>query len=485
MVMLKEKQSVYVGHNGIVAGKLTMPTDDQSTWQWDSYGTVASEIVEGRNPGELPFMITNLRPEGWLADVLDWKKGGHKTYIEESIRLLSNIVIGNSEECITEVVRDNHSVRLRDHISDDLVFEGYYDGPKERMTTHFNTRVGNNWDNPLMPRFSGYEIKLPMNLSKVGDDVVLTPAYGRAFTHIAKYGNEGPIRSTSPATEWMSLQLSKACGLETEDFALMDVNKGSSYALIVERFDIVDSTDADREAVLMNDFCTTLRTSTENKYDHTIEEVADALMEVSTSPEEDARALFTRVALAYFSRDNDMHLKNISVLKTRNNETDDISVRLAPTYDSVPSMIYPTEHRNRDVLTGEVTYDYMDNTDQSLSLNGKYSDLDEDDFLTLSNRLKIPEEEAVKIIEDTARTCASESVKILRNLPDLLSRHPETVFALTRAATEIVNNAESYLVEDFSYLLDFDERAWSHKELASFTSGFGSTFQDMPTVAAQ
>ena len=490
MIRLKDEESVYVGHNGIVAGKLTMPSEDPSTWQWDSHGTIASTILEGRNPGEVPFFLTNLRPEGWLADVLEWKEGDHKSYVEESIRLLSNVVIGSSEKCIDAVVRDCHTTRLADHTSEDRVFKGYYDGPKERMTPHFNKRVGNNWRNPLMPRFSGYEVKLPMNLSIVEGDAVLSPAYGSAFTHIAKFGNEGPIRSTSPATEWMSLQLSEACGLETESFALIDVNKGSSYALIVERFDLVDKANADKEAILMNDFCTTLRVKTEAKYDHSIEEVADVMMQMSTSPEEDARALFKRVALAYFTRDNDMHLKNISLLKSRDNETGEISIRLAPTYDSVPSMIYPTEQKQRDLLTGEVTFDYISNDEQSISINGKHGGredaLTEEDFLTLSERLGIPEEEAIETVEEIARTCVSESVRILNNLPEILAQDPTTVFALARAATEIVNNAESYLCDDFSDILDYDDRVWGHKQLSSFIAEFGSRGQQAaPIMAAQ
>jgi serine/threonine-protein kinase HipA len=162
----------------------------------------------------------------------------------------------------------------------------------------------------------------------------------------------------------MSLSLGRSAGFEVPDFSLVAMPDEMPPALIVERFDIRTS-EHDNRRMAMEDFCSLLDLPPEDKYKGTIEQAGRALRGISTRPNDDLLLLLKRAVFAWLIADGDMHLKNMAVLKTA--MPDDIvfrSVRMAPLYDAVTTVVFPNLEHDR----------------MALKLNGKDSRLKLADF---------------------------------------------------------------------------------------------------------
>jgi serine/threonine-protein kinase HipA len=135
-------------------------------------------------------------------------------------------------------------------------------------------------------------------------------------------------------------------------------------ALIVERFDIRESLN-DSRMLALEDFCSMLELSTQDKYKGTMERVARAIRPLSTAPEEDLLIVLKRALFAWLIADGDMHLKNMALLKIAEpGEQKFRSVRIAPLYDAVTTRVFP-----------RLKHDHL-----ALKLNGKDDKLRRADF---------------------------------------------------------------------------------------------------------
>jgi serine/threonine-protein kinase HipA len=79
-----------------------------------------------------------------------------------------------------------------------------------------------------------------------------------------------------PVPEWLCLALGRSAGFEVPETALVDMPDGVPPALPVERFDIRTG-EAGRRRIGLEDFCSILGVSAEDKYKGTIERMAYAL----------------------------------------------------------------------------------------------------------------------------------------------------------------------------------------------------------------
>ncbi len=394
---------------------------------WQSANTPLARFLENSHPGELPNTFKYLQPEGWLAGVLEGKN-----YIELGVRFLSNLtIIEEGSYSLDKIGIDTLHAHLRDSTADGT-FTGTYHGPSAaQFSEGYEKHLSGLWNNSLMPKFSGAQVKLPVSLlpDENGGQVIL-PAVHTPFSHILKVPREG-FYASLPAVEWMGLELARRAGLETADHALVEMPNGMAPALIVERFDIPHVEDELRHLTRISDFCNLTDLSPRfNKYETDVSVCFQALEAQSSDPEADRIALFKRIALSHYILDADMHLKNISVLKTIDRETGDVNVRLSPAYDAMTTMIYP-ELSDR---TSALHFD--PDPDQGGRCAKPYDS--RSDLIVIAGMNGIPWEQADAILDEISQSVVDNAVDIARNPPEVLKSHPACLHALKCAATEIV-----------------------------------------------
>jgi serine/threonine-protein kinase HipA len=120
----------------------------------------------------------------------------------------------------------------------------------------------------------------------------------------------------------------------------------------------------------MEDCCQLSDFLTENKYKGSYEKIGKLFAKYCTNREQDLLNYFELVLFAYLTGNNDMHLKNFSLLHS------DEGISLCPAYDLVNvNLVNPA-----------------DKEDLALTLNAKKKKLKLTDFITLADSLNIPGE---------------------------------------------------------------------------------------------
>lgn len=369
-----------VAWHGLVIGSLS---HDGFEWRWTQTrnGPVLPPVVRQTLPGKLPPFIVSLLPEGWLEAVL--KDRDERALLRSGKRYVSNITIASSAEELASLPADLLRTKLADH-SKDGIFAGTYAGPgRSTIEKDFEHRLAALYARPDMPRLSGVQIKAPMRLAADG---TLSPSAGVPFTHILKPAGTGGFAHL-PLVEWVGLTLSRSIGLPTPATALVAMPDDLPPALLVERFDIRNHAD-DRRMLAMEDMCSVLDLTPDEKYTGTIERVARALRALSSEPEEDLLILLRRVLFAWLIADGDMHLKNMALLKTAQ-EGDAVfrAVRLAPVYDALTTRVFPGLEHDR----------------MALKLGGKDEHLKRADFVAVATLAGLRAGDANAVIDDVVR----------------------------------------------------------------------------------
>lgn len=406
--------------------------------QWQGHAPELFHLFDVGNCYEEPAVINNMQPEGWLFDVLNYRD--QWDYLENGLAFLSNLRIvapDKEDEFLSLAPRDTLKGRLQDFSAENGVFSGQYLGPsQEGIHQSMSQSVAAFWNDRAMPRLSGAQMKLPMCLHEDGR---LVPAKGGgdSFTHILKLpggGNagklptEGNLRSIG-ALEWFCLRVSEKVGINTAGHTLVPLPHGLPPAVLVERFDIPENKDDSRQ-VLMQDLCSLAKISSHEKDTGSIEKCASLVKKVSTNWEQDKLALFDRVVLSYALRDGDMHCKNLSVLKTVDGPDFAAgSVRFAPAYDIVSTVVY----KKADQMM--------------LPLNGKKEGFSDKTWEYFGKILGMDGSAACGRAKALMESIAEEAVALCRTLPPEITAHPDCIYALQRATTEIVDLASKSGVE--------------------------------------
>lgn len=167
-----------------------------------------------------------------------------------------------------------------------------------------------------------------------------------------------PLFPSLPENEDVTMRLAAAAGITTPLHGLIYAVDGS-LSYLVRRF---DRRDRKPDRVPMEDFAQLTARSRETKYDSSLERVITAVERYCTFPRVELSRLFRRVLFCFLVGNEDMHLKNYSVI------TEGRVVRLAPAYDLLNTTLVlgdeavesalPIDGKNRG-LTRRLLVDYV------------------------------------------------------------------------------------------------------------------------------
>ncbi len=177
------------------------------------------------------------------------------------------------------------------------------------------------------------------------------------FTIVGLWGEyilkpQAKLYSNLPEIEDLTMHLAEISKIKTVKHSLIKLKSGQ-LAYITKRIDRYDG-----QKLHMEDMCQLTERLTEHKYKGSHEQVAKAIKKYTANPGLDLTDYYELVLFCFLTGNNDMHLKNFSLLK-RNQNYD-----LCPAYDLVASEL---------VVEG-------DDEDLALNLNGKKKKLKRKDF---------------------------------------------------------------------------------------------------------
>jgi serine/threonine-protein kinase HipA len=158
-----------------------------------------------------------------------------------------------------------------------------------------------------------------------------------------------------PELEDCTMKMAKVCGLQTVPHTLFYLQDGTLCYL-------TKRVDRSRNGMYhMEDMCQLTERLTEDKYKGSHEQVAKALLKYSDTPVLDVTNFYEYVLFSFLTGNADMHLKNFSLLETveKNKYT------LSPAYDMLSTALVNKK----------------DTEELALTLNGKKSKLNYNDFL--------------------------------------------------------------------------------------------------------
>lgn len=168
-----------------------------------------------------------------------------------------------------------------------------------------------------------------------------------------------------PEIEALSMLLVQACGIATVPFTLIPLKDGE-LAYLTRRIDRT----ANAEKYPMEDACQFTKRLTEHKYRGSYEQIAKGIIDYAQNPLLEVVKFYEQVIVSFLIGNNDMHLKNFSLIAFKNNQ-----YQLAPAYDMVAvNLLIPD-----------------DPEELALNLNGKKIKLKQSDFNEALSKAQIPE----------------------------------------------------------------------------------------------
>lgn len=300
---------------------------------WDYHQKPGLRIALSEHDGQgfegtnLPYFIESLMPESWL--------GMNSTEFNEfdpncGDRYLSNIVLRPAHRK-TPVIVDYRDGALTNFLTDKHEFSGRISSELSDFTgrNDMNSMYGCLVEDYQAPKMSGAQVKLPAFLDANG---VLQSAIGRSFTHIVKLPFKNLASQSMGTMEWFCSLIGKRCGLPFETFALGKINHFGPV-FIAERFDIRTTPD-DNRTILAEDMCSVLGVRRRDREGLDMIDVFNAVLDKSSAPDEDARTLLKHIVFSWLVSNDDLHLKNMMVVKESDaSMKKKTSVRLSPLYD--------------------------------------------------------------------------------------------------------------------------------------------------------
>jgi serine/threonine-protein kinase HipA len=208
---------------------------------------------------------------------------------------------------------------------------------------------------------TGVQPKLSVNLSKeVGKNrLTLVGLWGQ---YILKPQNEE--FPSMPETEDLTMHLASIFKIRTSQHALIPTTEGK-LAYITKRF------DRDKgKKIHVEDLCQISGFLTEQKYKSSYEKAGKLISTYCTNKGLDTLNFFELVLFCYLTGNNDMHLKNFTLI-----HHSDRTVSLSPAYDLLNvNLIFPA-----------------DSEELALTLNGKKRRITKKDFDKFASSLDLPE----------------------------------------------------------------------------------------------
>ena len=168
-----------------------------------------------------------------------------------------------------------------------------------------------------------------------------------------------------PENEDLTMHLAEVAGLKTAQHSLIRL-ADDSLGYLTRRMD----RDAKGYKLPMEDFCQLTERQTEYKYRSSYEQVAKAIARYSTVPQLDVVNYYEEVIFCWLTGNNDMHLKNFSLLSLGEGRYE-----LSPAYD----------------LLNVVIVNPADTEELALTLNGKKCRISRKDFIEAAGKAGISE----------------------------------------------------------------------------------------------
>ncbi|MCB9256636.1 MAG: HipA domain-containing protein [Chitinophagales bacterium] len=197
---------------------------------------------------------------------------------------------------------------------------------------------------------TGVQAKLSLGLSENSSEPEKFTIVGLWGEYILK--PQTKMYASLPEIEDLTMHLAELSKLKTVEHSLIRLKSGE-VAYITKRIDRINGGKRH-----MEDMCQITERLTEHKYKGSYEQIAKAIKKYSSNSGLNVINFFELVLFSFLTGNNDMHLKNFSLLK-RNSEYD-----LCPAYDLVASEL---------VVDG-------DDEDLALNLNGKKKKIKRIDF---------------------------------------------------------------------------------------------------------
>lgn len=188
------------------------------------------------------------------------------------------------------------------------------------------------------------KLSVKLNLAKESFEIA-----ERAGTFILKSPHQ--TFQELPQVEDLTMKLAQKVGIETPIHGLI-YNIDGSLSYIIKRF------DRNHQKIAVEDFAQLLGQTRETKYDSSTEKIVAVINKHCTSPEREREKLFKIVLFNFLIGNEDMHLKNFSLIRHNN------KVELSPAYDLV----------NTTIITNS-------KEEIALPLRGKKSRLNYSDFI--------------------------------------------------------------------------------------------------------
>jgi serine/threonine-protein kinase HipA len=207
---------------------------------------------------------------------------------------------------------------------------------------------------------TGVQPKLSVTLEKAreGNRLTIVGLWGE---YILKPQHDGYHQM--PETEDLTMHIAAVFKIPVCKHTLLKASDGS-MVYMSKRFDRDNG-----KKIHMEDLCQLSEFQTENKYKGSYERAGKIISQYCTNTGLDTLNYFELVLFSYLSGNNDMHLKNFSVLYTGT------GIELSPAYDLLNvNLVNP-----------------KDTEEMALTLNGKKSRLNLRDFALLAAALKIPD----------------------------------------------------------------------------------------------
>lgn len=175
-----------------------------------------------------------------------------------------------------------------------------------------------------------------------------------------------------PETEDLTMHLAERCKIATVPHALIPLASGE-LAYITRRIDRVEN-----KKIHMEDFCQLSELLTEDKYKSSMERVGKLVGELSSFPGLNLYNLFELTLFNYITGNNDMHLKNFSLIDR------DGVWQLSPAYD----------------LLNVNLVNEKDNEESALTIAGKKRRLKKQDFVQLGKSYQLTDAQMRNAFDD-------------------------------------------------------------------------------------
>lgn len=168
-----------------------------------------------------------------------------------------------------------------------------------------------------------------------------------------------------PENEDLTMHLAEIAGINTAKHSLIRL-ADKSLGYMTRRMD----RDKKGNKLAMEDFCQLTERQTEYKYRSSYEQIAKAIAKFSSVPGLDLVNFYEIVMFCWITGNNDMHLKNFSLISQKRGEYE-----LSPAYD----------------LLNVAIANPNDKEELALTLNGKKSRITRNDFLEAAGKSGVSE----------------------------------------------------------------------------------------------